>query len=492
VTTPDLPTPGRRGDLGLALCVGLGLVLAALLLVALPLAGSNPRDVVTLLLWWLVLLYCAARLATMTYHDSRRWAELCFWSFCYVWLGLAGLAQYTAGVNPLWTRIDDHLARTQALVILVGFAAFDAAAVLHSRRPRSGPAREPRPRWVSLRRLALLCLVCLLLTPLFVAVLGGLRGLFASRWDVYTHLVDTGLYNDSGHAVGGLVVTFANALPYVCLLGLVAVVVTDRGRLRDPGILAALVLLLGINVLLNNPISNARYWFFAFVIGTALFLAGRLRARVVPLFLAGYIGMASLAFPYLDSFRVSTGYINAVRPPYAFFLGKTDYGAVTDIGLTIRLAERLGYHGGEQLLGALLFWVPRAAWPDKPANTGYLISVDTNFPNTNLDSPLWAEGFIDFGWVGVLLVLGVFGLLCRAVDAGYLRALRTSTGGRLHWMQLVGPTFAGYLAIIVRGSLLQAMAGIVVLMALLWFLSSRDPARRDPSLARRPPARAAP
>jgi hypothetical protein len=59
-------------------------------------------------------------------------------------------------------------------------------------------------------------------------------------------------------------------------------------------------------------------------------------------------------------------------------------------------------------------------------------------------------------------------------------------------MQLVGPTFAGYLAIIVRGSLLQAMAGITVLMALLWFVSARAPAHRDPSPAAHPPSRAAP
>jgi hypothetical protein len=480
-TTPAPPArrPTAYGDLGPAVVLAMGLVVLALLLVLAPLGGLRARDGFVQLLWWLVLAYCIVRIGRLAHRNTRRWSELCFWAFCYVWLGLAGMAQYLSDENPLWTHIGDELARTQALVILAGFVAFDVAGVLYRRWPRSGTAERRPVRWITMRSACGLSVVALLLTPLFVYVSGGLPVLFSNRQDLYQHLVDQGLYSDNGNAVGGLIRTFSNAVPYVALISLLALVAADRRWLREVRVVLALVVVVAINVVLNNPISNARYWFLAFVIGIGLHVAGRWRGRIVPALVAGYIGMASVAFPYLDAFRAD-GWSNAVRAPYEFFTGKTDYGAVTDIGLTIRLTMHDGFTGGRQILGALLFWVPRSLWPDKPHNTGWLISVDTNFPNRNLDSPLWAEGYVDYGLIGVLLLLGVAGLLCRLVDTGYLRALREPAGDRVPMMQVLGPTVAGYLAIIVRGSLLQAMAGIVVLVGLFWLVSRRAPGPLPP------------
>jgi hypothetical protein len=122
------------------------------------------------------------------------------------------------------------------------------------------------------------------------------------------------------------------------------------------------------------------------------------------------------------------------------------------------------------------FWVPRALWSEKPENTGLLIARDTNFPNENLDSPLWAEGFIDFGWLGVALVLGLFGLVSASLDQRYLVARRGGAvvvGGAVPVILIVAPVFAAYEAILIRGSLLQAMSRIVVVIGVLWFMSRR-------------------
>jgi hypothetical protein len=86
-----------------------------------------------------------------------------------------------------------------------------------------------------------------------------------------------------------------------------------------------------------------------------------------------------------------------------------------------------------------------------------------------------AEGYVDYGLVGVVLVPAVAGLLCRVVDSGDLRALAAPPADRVPMMAVFGPTVAGHLAILVRGSLLPAMAGIVVLVGLFWAVSSRAP-----------------
>ena len=66
---------------------------------------------------------------------------------------------------------------------------------------------------------------------------------------------------------------------------------------------------------------------------------------------------------------------------------------------------------GNQLIGALLFWVPRSVWPSKPVGSGYFVAEQTNLSFNNISMPFWGEGYINFGFFGVALftiVLAVF------------------------------------------------------------------------------------
>ena len=147
-------------------------------------------------------------------------------------------------------------------------------------------------------------------------------------------------------------------------------------------------------------------------------------------------------------------------------LGKTDYASITDIAVAIRVADHLGHTHGRQLLGAATFWVPRSLWPDKPDNTAFLIADEISFPNRNLDSPLWAEGYVDFGWAGACGLLALCGLAARRLDDAFV-ALRGLTTRAVPLVAVAVPVIAGYEYILIRGSLLQAMARIVTLLVLL-------------------------
>ena len=104
----------------------------------------------------------------------------------------------------------------------------------------------------------------------------------------------------------------------------------------------------------------------------------------------------------------------------------------------------------------------------------YLIATDINFPTTNLDSPLWAEGFIDFGWLGVALFLGTFGIVSSRLDYRYIRARQGwRPGAPVPLPLLFVPCMAAYEPIVVRGSLLQAMNHLSVLILFLVIIAHR-------------------
>lgn len=77
---------------------------------------------------------------------------------------------------------------------------------------------------------------------------------------------------------------------------------------------------------------------------------------------------------------------------------------------------------GLQLLGAVLFWVPRAIWPDKPIGSGdfvayeYISSSFSLLGNSNFSMPMIGEAYINFGIVGVCLIFLLVGALCGRED----------------------------------------------------------------------------
>ena len=84
------------------------------------------------------------------------------------------------------------------------------------------------------------------------------------------------------------------------------------------------------------------------------------------------------------------------------------YDAFANIMATLEYVTHHGFSFGYQLLSALLFFIPRSIWSSKPVSTGEVVGdylVDKhNFEFNNLSNPLVSEGFINFGFIGVLLM----------------------------------------------------------------------------------------
>ena len=133
----------------------------------------------------------------------------------------------------------------------------------------------------------------------------------------------------------------------------------------------------------------------------------------------------------------------------------TNYDAWANIYTTVEMVGRQGIHWGQQLLGSILFFVPSSFWHAKPFATGIVIGnyLIANYSMwfTNLSAPLIAEGYIDFGAIGVALyAIGLAWLVARMN--------RVEAAGRKWAFFPMAVYGAFFLMFALRGSLMIAIA----------------------------------
>jgi hypothetical protein len=464
-TRPLPPDDGpRRAVLSRATALPLILgVVAVLPLAVAAQPGEGVRDA-TFILQLVVACYAGARLCSIVLAGQRRLVQGAFWLFCYLAMGVAPLAQSVLGRVPtpvVGPRSDTLLA---TVLILVGMIAFDIGALLARNRPAPRGARRP-PARVDRRRLWLLTGFALLASLALIAQLGGPGVFFSSRQEILESLgaatageVD----QDVGEAGNALLRGFGTVPALLSLLLLTRWLVTSRRARRSPAVLAAWTAVLAVNVVVNNPISNPRYWFLT-VLFALLFTIFPRSPVMYRTSLALGVLVALLVFPFADKFRYAedpgqaTGSGSLLEP-----LVTKDYDQVGMFANHISYADDgHGHTWGRQLSGSALFFVPRTAWENKPVDSGMLVGEWMGTNNTNLSSPLWAELWLDFGPLGMTAGLFAVGYGAARADRRYVtRTLLDTAPGNV--FAVVVPLIAGYSFILLRGSLLQASGRIVI------------------------------
>jgi hypothetical protein len=474
-----LPPP----SLGRPLLLSLGLIALCGLVPLLAYAVTSPGTD-TVAGWWtagLVLLWSGAHLAWLVARGEPRLLEFITWLFAYVFLGLAAFIQMRAGAFPTTTPgLPTEYAERAGLVVLVGLAGVEAGLWVARRRWGS---RVPRHRvgssTISEARAVLLGVAGLVLAAYYVSRV-GLPTLFTSRTELLR--VRGGIWPDRTTAAIVLVSAYVPLLVAVHALVRIRRTARATGRTpRWPGALAAVCLAVLLTVV--NPVTSPRY-----VVGTVLlsllFLAGGFRTpRRTRVWLVALIVALVVVFPYSDVFRTSSGGGNQQALTANLTLNG-DYDAFAQVVNTVAYVDREGVTDGRQALGVALFWVPRSVWPDKPIDTGVLLAEANDYDFTNLSAPIWAEMYINGGWLVVVL-----GSLALGVGVGAAGA-RTWVHDRDSSVAAIALGLVSfYLLIVLRGSLLQSMAHLSVLVACTLFLRSRG-GERSRSSGRAPRVRA--
>lgn len=249
---------------------------------------------------------------------------------------------------------------------------------------------------------------------------------------------------------------------------------------RSPTMVLLLVGLLSLNFLINNPIAAARTWTLTVLLGwlAIAFLSRRPNgASMLPGMVLGL-----LLLPALNLGRTQEDFDTAMLTPQtqAISEGMTsgDFDAFSNLILIKKLVDFDGPSYGVQLAGALLFWVPRSLWPEKPLGSGHAMAEALGLTHSNIASPLPAEAIINFGIWSTPFMAAAFGALLYILDARYFRNRVGSAPSSFRILDVLFPFWLGLIVFVTRGDLLNGtylLVGTTVASLVALLPGSRPP-----------------
>lgn len=478
----DVAGVGRHGPIAAAAFLVLAVLIPVSVIDPAVLGGQGAVPWAAVSGRGLVIGYTAWRLAGLIALGEPRWFATIFWLFTYVWMGLAGLAQLLAGRNPFGLRVDQDSDFRTSMVILLGIVVFDFAH-------RSAAGHEARTAATTERRVItpnsvlLVATVAIVMTPLLLSLQGGL-GVYLQTRDAVRESLDAASGGSTSLALSGMLKAAIQVPPAVALLGCIVLLASHSHLRRQPAWWLVVLLIVSLNVLVNNPIGNSRFWFGTVALGSLFVMPCFRRPRGYRILVAGLLLALTVAFPYADYFRTEGGFEQRQQAVSSFMVSKLDYDATAQITYAMGLYEAQGPDYGRQILGAAAFAVPRSIWENKPQHTGEVIAQFSGFHFTNVSAPLWAEAYIAGGLLGVVLIFLGVGLVTGRADRASVRAGVASSGS---WVVVMVAPLAAYSMILLRGALLATIAQGVVLALVLLLLARRT--RSETSQRPQPRAR---
>lgn len=193
---------------------------------------------------------------------------------------------------------------------------------------------------------------------------------------------------------------------------------SKQRRKVSPALFVALALML----VTCFPTAMARYN-MACIYGAVLLLACAPLFEKKGLFPVLFLLAFLVVFPAANSYRWESFTFSVLAEAIVDVIGNlprgfcaVDYDAYSMVARTLQYVNSYGAESGYQLLGVLLFFVPRAIWPTKPDGSGNLVCAAQGQTQLNISSPLPAEGIINFSIVGLVSFAVIAALGCRLLD----------------------------------------------------------------------------
>jgi hypothetical protein len=415
----------------------------------------------------IIVAYSGNRLARIIAVGQQEIVVTTFWIFVYIFLGLCPFLQILAGIFPWFGNYEESLLVEAGLVILVGILAFDTGHRLLPRQAVAVLTPEFLQRPIRKATVAILAVLAIISAIYFQQQLGGVESLLMTRLERGQYFTD----RFEGPEMS-LLNQLARTPVYVVLIAALAIWVAYHKSERSVGARWKLLTLglLAFTLILNNPIATARLKVGTILLSLFFILPWRRWYGLVVV--SGLIVGLILVFPFADIFRnkldVQLGE-RIIETSIVDELTKNgDFDAFQMIANAVIVTDEIGYQFGRQIGGALAFWVPRSMWLSKPLTTGELIAEQAGHSFTNLSAPLWAEFYVDGGWLLVVGGFTIYGALVRTLDRWH-RMSQSSSDSRARVVLVLVPIYAGYQFFLLRGSLMPAIAYLapMVLFALL-------------------------
>ncbi len=458
------PVPASPAVWFALIAVGMAGIVPAILIAMTPTEGNES----TAWVWAVpVVLLSGIRFAWVVAQGRLRLFEIVFWLFTYVFIGLAPLAQMRSNQYPGTTpAIDTSLNQRAMGVVWVGLAAFLVGLAVATYR-RQKPDDQRTVSLVAPHRATIFAVVVTLGCLAYLARIGPAT-LFLSR-AARGDVEGAAFANSTVDAIISAFVALAPVIAFAALMRLRR----QRHARGEPAPVFWVWVMLVLIVLIDNPISTPRYVTGTAALGVLVALGAASKPRRLRILAVSLVAGLVLVFPLLDLFRYTTTPGDTQPQSFSETLMTADFDAIDQINNAVWFVDTNGVRGGQQTISSALFFVPRAAWPTKAEDTGVMIANFRGYKVTNLSAPVWTELYIDGGWLLLVLGMGLLGfVLRRADDAAVARFRLFAAPG------VLAGTLPFYLIIMLRGSLLQSMAGFTVLVVCAAAVGRRVPASR--------------
>ncbi|SEN61700.1 oligosaccharide repeat unit polymerase [Paenibacillus sp. OV219] len=423
---------------------------------------------------WFIILYTSLKLSMLALSNLQRLLEITFWLFSYIWMGLTPLSHVMLDVYAWPGSYDDNTITFALVIIVLGIISYEIGFLIAKSRYKllSIPVHQnvnaiqmsvetiPK-KWVYVVSIASLVMSVVIISKI------GFSSIFQPR------LVLDAIYSTAYSKTELLIYSNLQKVPvFVALLFcLIIGKYKKNNSSKNPYLLLTAILFI-TNILISNPISNARYWFGSVAIALC-FIIFRWRKSSSALWIISLVILLLIVFPYSDVYRNSSAGTLVIQNMTKQLTEKGDYDAFQQLLNTIIYVKSNGLSYGYQLLGAVLFWLPRGIWPDKPYGTGQTVAEALGYNFTNFSSPFWAESYVNFGILGVIVMFALYGYVSYILQHKYIESQRRKNS--ISVLQIIVPFLAAYQLFLLRGDLLNGMAymSCFLLFSIVFFKGKR-------------------
>ncbi|WP_083710964.1 O-antigen polymerase [Proteiniphilum saccharofermentans] len=197
------------------------------------------------------------------------------------------------------------------------------------------------------------------------------------------------------------------------------------------------------------PLSMARFAAAAMYIPLMLLIFPFFKKKNV--FSLVFILGLLVVFPFLNNFR----YFGSSEFKYGFNFEMFTEGHFDSYQNFALIVFDNIITGGRQLLGVFFFWVPRSIWPAKPIGSGAFIADKMGFFFDNVSCNYFAEGYINFGFFGILLFIFLLAFFTAKMDKLYWKVI---SNDKNNFFKVIYFVLLGMLFFMLRGDLMSSFA----------------------------------
>lgn len=373
-----------------------------------------------------------------------------FWIFQLIFFGLTGLLNILDPDPYYLTQIASFSdLQKAAQYTLVGQIFVAGAQLYFIAKNKSNDSDELHLSRIDYqkvkRKVRKILVLYIVLLPVIINSLGGIE--FLLRRVRYGPKIS--------NLTTALQASFESLLyvpPLICLL-----TIFYLGKNFERPRMTMILLLIWI-IFLSNPLANARQVTLFLVIPIVFhFLKGKRIATN-----CFFLGMPFLLIYTLNWVDRFTGQLNPVR--FNILSRQGDFDSFAQFANGIKLIDNNIFPYFQQILGPILFFVPRSVWNSKPRDTGVEIANQLGLSFQNLSAPWILEAYSNAKLVGLIVTSIFLGFYLSKYDLGSLHNLRS-------W--LLGSILSGVLFIVLRGSLLQATGRVIFSFLIIYYITNR-------------------